>query len=468
MELRFTSKVIAAGGVLLALLLLYVALSTAGSFRFCEVSDFLNYNMLGESILVGQVHLKQGVHPGRAKAKDASNPMLAFPYISDAIIFEGKYYFLQEPLPGLIHAAFIMVTGKHLPTGAVVVGAAFGALLWVGLILQAVRKTLLPESPEWIFWFTWMSFALSGTQLYMVSRPVVYHESIVAGMFFCLGGTVLFFHSLLKSQYSNALLWLSGLCLGAAVLCRITLILYPLSFALCLLLRSGHVDGSAREIAKMASRLLFPVACCVAVLLAYNYARFGDFLDFGRRYVAIPFPILYAYCCIHDQFFRLAHIPINLSIYLVSLPDFINRWPFMTHPIEWVTKGDVLIMKERVSSLLFMVPSLVLCFPFSRWFNARPWGRPEKAIIAAALLPSLATLLFFGLFVATVGRYLYEFTPLLFVLVLLTVNAVWARVRVHPGQGRLFLAVLVILFILNAFAGLVLGLDGLTQQLTVC
>lgn len=468
MNARDKSRLTLVGGLLLTLLLLYVGLNTAGSFRFCEVPAFLNYNMLGESILSGRVDLKQQVHPGRAKAKHPSNPMLPFPYIIDAIIFQGKYYFLQEPLPGLIHAAFILVTGRHLPTGAAVVLAAFGCLLWVGLILQAIRKSLLPDSPGWIFWFTWISFALSGTQLYMVSRPVVYHESIVVGMFFSLGGTLLFFHALLKSEHSKVLLWLSGLSLGAGILCRITLVFYPLALALCLLLRLGGTDVSLIGTTKKVSRLLLPVTFCAALLLMYNHARFGDFLDFGRGYVAIPIPILYAYACVLDNFFRLAHAPINLSLYLLAPPNFMSQWPFMTHPIEWISKGDVLIMRERVSSLFIMVPSLVLAFPFSRWFGARSSGRTEKTIIAAAVIPSLVTILFFSFFVATVARYLYEFTPLLFVLVLCNVAGVWKAVEVHPGRRGLFLAALVILFVMNGVAGLVLGLDGMRQQLTVC
>ena len=51
-----------------ALLILYVALDTSGSFRFKERPGFMHYGMLAEAFVSGQLHLKQPVDPERLRS----------------------------------------------------------------------------------------------------------------------------------------------------------------------------------------------------------------------------------------------------------------------------------------------------------------------------------------------------------------------------------------------------------------
>ena len=83
-----------------ALLILYVALDTSGSFRFKERPGFMHYGMLAEAFVSGQLHLKQKVDPERLSSRDPLDPSTPYPFMFDAIIWNGKYYFHHEPLPG--------------------------------------------------------------------------------------------------------------------------------------------------------------------------------------------------------------------------------------------------------------------------------------------------------------------------------------------------------------------------------
>ena len=57
-----------------ALLILYAALDTSGSFRFKERPGFMHYGMLAEAFVSGQLHLKQPVDPERLGSRDPLDP----------------------------------------------------------------------------------------------------------------------------------------------------------------------------------------------------------------------------------------------------------------------------------------------------------------------------------------------------------------------------------------------------------
>lgn len=459
-------KIFLACFLLVALLLAYLALNTRGTFRFRERTDILNYNMLGEAILAGQLHLKQEVHPGRLSAADPADPTLPYPCIFDAIIFKGNYYFLQQPLPGLIHAFWIALTGFPLPTGVVVVLAAFGSLIWIGLILWRVRSLCFPESPEWIFWFCWMSFALSGAQLYMVSRPVVYHESIAVGVFFVLAGAAILMHIVVRPDAGSALFVLSGALLGAAAASRIPLILYPTCCAMCLTVYYLCYRQSFKTIISHNFLLLFPVAFFLSALLLYNFVRFEDWLDFGRRRVTVPsVQIYFHYIASMNSHWSLKNVPYILHWWLLSLPQV--KWyldmPALVYPTYTFQEGGVLLYRERVASIATMVPSLVLALPVPLLLYRAAKDHRLFFVMFLCATCSVVMFTFFLPFVNAIGRYLYEFTPLLFVLVFCTVAVLWQKLAAnHRAQVATELA-LGILFALNCLAGVALGVNGMVQ-----
>jgi hypothetical protein len=459
------NKVIFTSCLLAFLLVAYFCVNTRCAFRFYERTDILNYNMLAEAVLAGQTHLKQEVHPGRLGASDPCDPTLPYPCIFDAIIFDGKYYFLQQPLPALVHAAWIALTGSPLSTGVVVVLAAFGSLIWVGLILWRVRKFCFPESPEWIFWFCWLSFALSGAQLYMVSRQVVYHESIAVGVFFALGGTAVLINALTRSRPHWSMFGISGLFFGAAVASRITLILWPVCCAACVIVYYFLSGRSLRTNLTRSFLVLFPVALFVLALLFYNFVRFGDWLDFGRKHMTIPSIQAYSHFIADNSEFGLKYVPYNLYLWLLSLPQV--KWyfdvPALVYPSYTFQAADVLLYRERVASIFTMAPALLLVLATPALFNRSIKGHNSFFVIYLCSICSLVMFIYFLTFFAAIGRYLYEFAPLLFALVLCNTALLWQRLAAHPRARGAFKTALGILFVLNCLAGIALGVNGMVQ-----
>jgi hypothetical protein len=77
--------------------------------------------------------------------------------------------------------------------------------------------------------------------------------------------------------------WWVGICLGAAILARPNGILtWPFAFAIMLQVFKETNGGLCwQQIVRWSIKSLLPIGLAVSVLLIYNHARFGNFLDFG-------------------------------------------------------------------------------------------------------------------------------------------------------------------------------------------
>ncbi len=363
MTTRTPPKVLIVCTACLILLVIYAALDTSGSFRFKERPGFMHYGMLAEAFVSGQLHLKQKVDPERLRSRDPLDPSTPYPFMFDAIIWNGKYYFQHEPLPGFLRAMVLSATGFALSTGAIVVTFALGVFILLGTLLCLMRRHYFPESPAWMLWYIWLSFALSGIQLYIVSRPVVYHEAIAEGCFFVLAGCTLLVSGLSGARPGFMTPCLSGLCFAVAVACRAFLVLYPLSFLLSFLAFSALRRESVAAI-KWALSFAAPVALSIGGLFAYNYFRFGNCLDFGKGHVIFPAFPDYLYLSVGGNFFSWKHVPYHLYHYLLSFPSIVSKFPFLRYPYEAFWINGTYMIKELVCSVFITMPVLLLSLPF--------------------------------------------------------------------------------------------------------
>ena len=451
--------------VFIGMLLSYSALNTRGTFRFREVPTFVNYDMLAEAFSQRQLYLREAIHPGRLQAADPAHPGLPYPYLRDAVVFQGRYYFLQEPLPGAIHLIWRKVTGWHLPTGASIIAVALGCCLTLGLLLNLIRSHSFQDTPFWLGMLVWISFAVSGSQLYIVSRPIVYHETIVWGVFFTLCATAFFFRVLFQSRPGILTMFLCGAFLRFGRVMpsdlRDVRDLFGLAFGSISIIEKR----TWKEIASRLVVFAVPLICCIGMLLIYNYWRFGDALDFGRSRVIIPSVQLYEYCCLGGKFFSMSHIRPNLETYLFGLPDVSFRYviPWVRFPGSSLSMGEVFVTRETVASLVIMMPIIIGAAPLAAW----PRFRSESNNVTDAILTCcLASLLSFAVFVPLVtvqARYLYEITPLIFLVVYYNFAIVWRLGQNRRPLGTLAVLGMVLLVTFHGIMGLYLGLNGMVQ-----
>ncbi len=464
MTTRTPPKVLIVCTACLILLVLYAALDTKGSFNFQERPGFMTYGMLAEAFVSGQLHLKQEVDPQRLRSPDPLDPSTPYPYQFDLIIWHGKYYLPREPLPGLIRAVILYAAGLALTTGQVVVTFAFGVFLLLGALLWFISRRYFPESPGWMFWYIWLSFGLSGTQLYIVSRPVVYHESDAAACFFVLAGCTLLVRGLIGARHVLITACLSGICFGLAVACRALLVLYPACFLLIFLTISAIRRESAKTTIGWTLSFAGPVVLCVAALLAYNYLRFGTLLDFGYSHVIVPTHSAYLYLTLGGHLFSWKHVPYHLYEYLFSLPSIVSKFPFLRYPYGALWVNDVYLTRELVCSVFITMPVLLLSLPLPLLFRHIRKNDRLKLILSFFVVSPLMVLAALCAFYGTVARYYYEFTPILFVVAFCNLAVFWDKIATSSRRKTLAKVVLSLLFVGNLLMGLLLGLTGTMQQ----
>jgi hypothetical protein len=446
----------------LILLIFYIALDTRGSFRFQERPGTMHYGMIAEALVSGQLHLKQQVDPGRLKSRDPLDPSTPYPYQFDLIIWDGKYYLPREPLPGLIRAAVLYTTGFALPTGIVVVTFAFGVLILLGALLWLVRRRYYSDSPSWMLWYIWISFAVSGTQLYIAGRPVVYNESDAIAIFFILAGSVLLVYAFSGARRTLITVCFSGTCFGAAVACRALLLLYPMCFLVIFLVFAAIRRDSIKTTMKWTLSFGGPVALCAGGLLAYNYLRFGDPLEFGYTHVIVPEPSAYLYLTLGGKLFRWDHVPHQLYYYLLSFPRIVSKFPFLRYHFGALWVGDIYVVREAVCSVFLAMPVLLLSLPFP--FLVRRVGPQTRLSLILVFFgtSSLVVLAVLSAFYASAARYYYEFTPLLFVVSFCNLAVFWDEISTSVRRKTAAKVFLSLLFTGNVFMGLLLGVTGAT------
>jgi len=445
----------------------YIALSTAFSFRFEEVPGNTNYDMLAEAFLAKRLHLKQEVDPGRLHSGDPLDPSTPYPYQFDAIIWQGKYYFLQEPLPGLVHAVWIRLTGLPCPTGAMVTVFSAGAVFLLAALLWIVRTQYFPGSPPWIFWYTWASFAVSGIQTFVLSRPGIYQEAITMGSFFVLAGFIFAFEGVHGRRRPHSFLLISGISFGAAGCCRVPLFLYPMFLAVFWVISAAVRKESLAGILSRTLCFGFPIALFLVGLLTYNHLRFGDFLDFGRAHVMFPAYDDYLYVGKGGNFFRWQHVPYQLYHYLVSLPWYRDTPPYLIFPYEGVWYGDVRVIREWACSMFVTAPVLLLVLPAPFVFRYRKQQPAIPLLLGVFGGCALVFFMFLTCYYAAVLRYLYDFVPLLCVVIFVNLTVLWTAFQARPTTKRIMIAAVALIFLANLFMGIFLATVGVYPRMLV-
>jgi hypothetical protein len=255
------------------------------------------------------VYLAKSFLEGRVDLVQVPNP----PY--DVTVFRGRYYVSFPPLPALLMLPFVAVAGLGFSdivftvvAGALSVSLMYRALSHVGTLDDSNRL--------------WLCVLLGlGTPLWYCSAlgSVWYTAHVAAVAFLCL-----YLGEVLGPNRPA----LSGLWLGLAFLARPTVLL---AFPLALALRSRSSQGSPSFGAFL---LAFAIGAAPAILgqAAYNWARFGNPIEYGYRWMQSPSSLLER----QQRWgqFSLRFAPENLYTMLVR-PPLVSLSPFRVEPSPW-------------------------------------------------------------------------------------------------------------------------------------
>lgn len=331
--------------------------------------------------------------------------------VVDTVNISGHYYFALGPMQLLPYLPFAAV--PQLRDGCqFAICLLFGVpAAWLSLPL-ARRFGAEGKDAFWIAGFT----AFGSLLLYVSVLGDVYYlaqaESFLALTLFLLEWT---------GRRRPAVL---GALLAVSFLARPTTLVAAVPFGVVLLWqRRAELQSAAR----MALAFGLPIAGAIAVYFWFNWVRFGSPLETG-----------YALSYLSHQnlidrramgLFSIRHIPENLRLSLLALPDVVGRAPYI-------------VPNREGMSMLLVSPALLTAL----WAGFR--DNTARLLWIAAALVALPVFLYYGGGFQQYGfRYALDFTP--FLVALMAMGAQRWR-----GPERL----LVILSIFSVYYGVLWGI----------
>jgi hypothetical protein len=244
---------------------------------------------------------------------------------------------------------------------------------------------------------------------------------------------------------------LCGLCFGLAAGCRPNLVLAAVPALIVVVRLSmeradegvGRMTGILRHCSALMSNeviaLTIPLAICCLSIAGYNYARFGNPLEFGLRY-------LMAYPWYHNVRPALDNIPSSLYYFLFAAPTVEPVFPFLrialTAPFEaFGYHLPARYFNEGTAGIVVLCPLVLLAI--AALVAPKQMSR-QPAIVAVRALAAYSVLCIF--FVASLGllsqRYEIDFQPYLLlaacIVIALATGLMRGRKRVWAGVGLAF------------------------------
>lgn len=303
--------------------------------QFADKTPLDHYGYLTDALLSGQLHLKVQPDPQLAQLDNPYAGSQGIPTLHDATYFNGHYYLYFGPAPVLLLLGpWRLLTGSFLLEGPATVifsfaGFLIGTALWVGW-----KRRFLPGLPDFWTGFSIIMLGLGNYVFFLIQTPMFY-EVPISCAYACLMGALAAVVAALRAEdvKSQALrLGLASLLLGLAVGSRpdylFTLPALGLPLAVLWLEARRREGPAGPDCRRLLIATVAPAAFIGAALAAYNWARFGDILEFGLKYQLAS----------ADQremkLTSLSYIPDGLRNFLWSPPHYFSHFPFLSESAD--------------------------------------------------------------------------------------------------------------------------------------
>ncbi|MEW6531740.1 MAG: hypothetical protein AB1473_12960 [Thermodesulfobacteriota bacterium] len=420
---------------LVALFLWYWAWQSGATFRFSECQGFPNYNMLANAFLKGQLFIDET-------------------QVEDCAVFNGKTYMYAGPGPALLRIPFLKLFGVEIPTGLFTCLFTAGIALFFALIIMQFADRTKHASVAFAVSLFVFTFCFNGYSVFMVTIPLFHHEAIAAAMFFFMAALFVVVR-VLKDGYQVSVV--TALLVGLAfAFCIAARIAYLPAVAVLLvvlfrgMLRQGTSSSSRGKQIAVTGMIGGIVTVAIALLLAYNYARFGNAFEFGTTYLTSWYEEYF----LKGYYFRYDHIPYNVWSYFFRVPSVSPEFPFIGLPAYIVKVQSIALpqyilinVNELSVSVFTLMPMLILCALPAVIAVQRKIFADAKMYLLLLILLALQVLVI-SLTVAATARYYYDFLPLMMIL---CYQGALALIE-HGERPRLLLAMLAGLSIVVSLA----------------
>lgn len=373
------------------------------------------YDMLARSLSQGHLYLPVDPDPRLLVLAHPTDPAQrkGLPTLWDAVLFQNHYYLYHGIGPAImLFYPWRLLTHSDLPENYALYVLALGGFLFSGLIFME-----LVRPKPWVLAVMLTALAFCQSIPFLLNRVLVY-EVAIGGGYFCVAAGLFFF---IRRWYFPA-----GLLFGLAVACRPHLAVAGIFAAVALAISNRH----------RLILFLVPFALAGVGIAIYNYARFGNPLEFGLAYhITVP----------HGNVSpNLGNVIRGLYYNLVCPPDFLKVFPFLNVPSSPPHARPQDYFIEPIVGALWLAPFFPIAAGvfFIEDLRRRIWFVP----VAAGLI-----LLFVAMTGLTTQRYEVDFLPL-FVLSSMAVLAVLVERR--PAVTLALVAAVLFGVFVNAAMGI--------------
>jgi hypothetical protein len=218
----------------------------------------------------------------------------------DLILFKDKWYVPGGITPALLLLPFVAVFGKTFSD--VLFGVFIGAL---NVAMMSSLLSELVENKSTRFWLT-ILFAFGTVHWWLASVGSVWFNAQLVALLFM----ILFVRDAIQNKS-----WLAGLWLGLAFLSRPPTIFSALFYLVLILSREYTINNILKKMIPFGLML----TGCVGIMLAYNYLRFENPMDFGYAYVHGTNALTNTFA--RSGGFNTQYMPCNIYVSLLGTPN---------------------------------------------------------------------------------------------------------------------------------------------------
>jgi len=419
---------------------------------------FEYYDLLARAFAKGQLRLPVEPQPELLALRDPWDDRTNEPFrLLDVVLYRRHYYLYHGATPALLlFVPWYLLTRHDFPENFATFLFALGGYFFLSILFLKILPFLTRRVPVILLTLCLLALGIAQSVPFLLHRALVYEVAIACG-FCCLSAGFYFLFGWLINPRRRAL-WsfLAGLSLGLAVGCRPHFALAAACAAVFVVLLS---DTSPRFLHRFMRKdviaFFLPLIACGLAIAWYNYARFGNPMEFGTRFqLGVS----------SYQNFRLSIMNVAPGIYYLLLcpPDIVPEFPFfrlvMREPFD--ASAHVLPARyflEPTGGLLALCPLVLLAVLTPLIRNRRIF-----ALLALMLAVSASSIVFIATTGLTAQRFEVDFAPyLVFVACIVACELVGRLLR---WPGRLALTAVIALLVYTLSVNIAFALQGPYDQ----
>ncbi len=371
------------------------------------------YNLLTSAFLKGHLSLLEHAPAGLTSLKDPYDPVQNGYWSGlyhDLALYKGHFFLTWGPTPvvTLLMPWRLLHVGMMPVNIGVVIYCWLGLLFSVGLLCFLVDR-YLTDTKLWQLGIATAALALCNVAPFLLRRPDVYELAISSGYCFTMLGIFLLASGGLPQPRKPWRLALGSASIGFAVGARPDLIFEGLLLiaALAYVVRNDHLSRRA-EVLRTAGLLLGPFTVLLALLLAYNHARFGSALQNGTIYQLAGYEVSKV------PQYQVSALPANLYFYIGAPVRWTIAFPYVAlpQPQTYPWHLPAYYKGEITAGLLTTTPIVFASVPAIAVLGRR--GLHElRTILLTLLTVGMVTLLFLTMALpGTTMRYEVDYATL--------------------------------------------------------